>query len=77
MSKKIQQLLLKSLEQKEEIGSKSRILYKLSALSHPSHLNPGHTPPLTPCKDQFAPSWGMSKGTFYLFLLSQMQQGPQ
>ena len=36
-----------------------------------------HPPPLTPCKDQFAPSWGMSKGTFYLFLLSQMQQGPQ
>ena len=62
---KTQLPLLKGLEQKQGVGSKSRILSVPPALSttkgwadylsHPSSQTPRHTPTLIPCKEQACP----------------------
>ena len=38
-------------------------------LSHPSGQTPGHTPTLTPYRNELVPPWGACKGACYLFSL--------
>ena len=57
--------ILKGLEQRQGVGSKSKVLSMPPALgttkgwahylSHPSSQTPRHTPTLTPCKEQACP----------------------
>ena len=86
---KTQLSLLKSLEQKQGVGSKSRVLGHgplhtpppkvwANHLSHPSSLTPGHTS--TPHKEQACPaSERTSKQRSLLFspLCPVLRQGPQ
>ena len=54
--------LLRSLEQRQGVGSKSRALsvppVQNEHLSHPCSLTLGHTAPLAPCEEQACPRLG-------------------